>query len=105
VLWSTDSGTPNHGRPRQPGFYRASVRIPADLLAEGTMTITTAMTSLAPKRDHFSAPDAVRFLVTEGADGSTTRGVYTEYINAVVRPRLDWSMRYDPDSPISDRAI
>jgi lipopolysaccharide transport system ATP-binding protein len=102
VLWSTDSGTPSHGRPRQPGFYRASVRIPGNLLAEGTMTITAAMTSLAPKRDHFSAPDAVRFLVTEGADGSTARGVYTDYINAVVRPKLDWSVRYDSTAPIPD---
>jgi lipopolysaccharide transport system ATP-binding protein len=105
VLWSTDSGTPSHGRPRQPGFYLASVRVPGDLLAEGTMTITAAMTSLAPKRDHFNAPDAVRFLVTEGADGSTARGVYTDYINAVVRPKLDWSVRYDPSGPISDRTI
>jgi hypothetical protein len=67
------------------------------------MTITAAMTSLAPKRDHFSAPDAVRFLVTEGVDGSTARGVYTDYINAVVRPKLDWSVRFNPAGTVSDR--
>ncbi|MGD0731348.1 MAG: ABC transporter ATP-binding protein [Terracidiphilus sp.] len=105
VLWSTDSGTVSHGRPRRPGFYCASVRIPRDLLAEGTMTVSAAMTSLAPKRDHFNAPDAVRFLVTEGADGSTARGVYTDYINAVVRPKLDWDVRYDPATPVTDRNL
>jgi len=103
VLWSTDSGTASHGRPRRAGFYRASVRIPRDLLAEGTMTVTAAMTSLAPRQEHFCAPDAVRFLVTDGVDGSTARGVYTGYINAVVRPKLDWRLKYDPVAPISSR--
>ena len=94
VLWSTDSGTEGHGRPRRAGSYCAAVRIPSDLLAEGTMTVSAAMTSLAPRQDHFSAPDAVRFLVTEGTHESTARGVYTDYINAVVRPKLDWSIQY-----------
>jgi lipopolysaccharide transport system ATP-binding protein len=105
VLWSTDSGTVSHGRPRRAGFYCASVRIPRDLLAEGTMTVTVAMTSLAPKQDHFSAPDAVRFLVTDDVNGSTARGVYTDYINAVVRPKLDWCVQYDPAAPISGRTL
>jgi lipopolysaccharide transport system ATP-binding protein len=100
VLWSTDSGTASHGRPRRAGFYRASVRIPRDLLAEGTMTVTAAMASLAPRKDHFCATDAVRFLVIDGVDGSTARGVYTDYINAAIRPKLDWSVQYDPVSPI-----
>jgi lipopolysaccharide transport system ATP-binding protein len=103
VLWSTDSGTPNHGRPRRAGFYRASVRIPGDLLAEGTMTVTAAMNSQMPRQEHFCAPDAVRFLVTDRADGSTARGVYTDYINAVVRPKLDWRVEYDPAAPIPSR--
>ena len=104
VLWSTDSGTPDHGRPRQAGFYRASVRVPGDLLAEGTMTVTAAMTSLAPRQEHFCANDAVRFLVTDRVDGSSARGVYTDYINAVVRPRLEWSIQFDPATPVSTRA-
>jgi lipopolysaccharide transport system ATP-binding protein len=99
VLWSTDSGTTSHGRPRRAGFYRAAVRIPGDLLAEGTMTVTAAMTSLAPRVEHFSASDAVRFLVTDRVDGSTARGVYTDYINAVVRPKLDWCVEYESHEP------
>jgi len=103
VLWSTDSGTGDHGQPRQAGYYRASVRIPPDLLAEGTMTVTAAMTSLAPRQEHFCAADAVRFLAIDRVDGSTARGVYTDYINAVVRPRLDWCVEYDPAAPVSSR--
>jgi hypothetical protein len=45
----------------------------------------------------------VRFLVTDSAAGSTARGVYTDYINAVVRPKLDWSVHFDPAGPVSDR--
>jgi len=101
VLWSTDSGTANHGRPRRAGFYRAATRIPGNLLAEGTMTVTAAMTSLTPRQEHFCAPDAVRFLVTDRVDGSTARGVYTDYINAVVRPKLDWWVEYDPTAPVA----
>jgi lipopolysaccharide transport system ATP-binding protein len=104
VLWSTDSGTEDHGLPRRAGFYRASVRVPGHLLAEGTMTVTAAMTSLNPKQEHFCAADAVRFLVTDRLDGSTSRGVYTDYINAVVRPKLDWCVRYDPAMPVSGGA-
>jgi lipopolysaccharide transport system ATP-binding protein len=103
VLWSTDSGTASHGHPRRAGFYRAAVRIPRDLLAEGKMTVTAAMTSLSPRQEHFSAADAVRFLVTDYADGSSARGVYTDYINAVVRPRLDWCVEFDPAAPVSTR--
>jgi lipopolysaccharide transport system ATP-binding protein len=105
VLWSTDSGTASHGRPRRPGFYCASVRIPEDLLAEGAMTISAAMTSLGPRRDHFNASDTVQFLVIDGVDGSTARGVYTDYINAVVRPKLEWCVQYDPIAPISSRTL
>jgi lipopolysaccharide transport system ATP-binding protein len=101
VLWSTDAGTASHGRPRRAGFYRASVRIPRDLLAEGAMTVTAAMTSLAPRQDHFCATDAIRFLVIDGVDGSTARGFYTDYINAAIRPKLDWSVQYDPVRPVS----
>ena len=99
VLWSTDSGAENHGSPRQAGLYRATVRIPQDLLAEGTMTITAAMTSLGPRQDHFSAPDVVRFLVTDSVNGSTARGLYTGYINAVIRPKLHWSVQFGPFTP------
>jgi lipopolysaccharide transport system ATP-binding protein len=104
VLWSTDSTLASHGQPRPPGFYRASVQVPADLLAEGAMTITAAMTSLTPRHDHFLAPDAVRFLVTEGPDTTSTRGIYTGYINAVVRPKLNWHILYHPSTPLSGPA-
>jgi lipopolysaccharide transport system ATP-binding protein len=102
VLWSTDVNCADHGMPRKAGFYAASVRIPRDLLAEGTMTVSVAMSSLAPRRDHFTAPEVLRFLVTDAEQGNGSRGAYTEYIDAVVRPKLDWSVRYDRLQPVSN---
>jgi lipopolysaccharide transport system ATP-binding protein len=101
VLWSTDSGAGSHGLPRRAGYYGASVGIPNDLLAEGTMTVTVAMTSLSPQKEHFCAADAVRFLVTDRVDGSSSRGSFTGYINGAVRPKLAWHVEYDPVAPIS----
>ncbi len=96
VLWTTDTGTENHGKPRPVGFYRVTVRIPKDLMAEGTMTVTAALASLGPRQDHFIAHDAVRFLVTDSVNGSTARGLFTDSINSVVRPKLDWTVQFDP---------
>ncbi len=95
VLWSTDTRHELHGKPRAVGRYRATVWVPANFMAEGTFTVTAAMTSLAPKQVHFSEAGAVHFQVLDALDGTTARGAYTLHVDGVVRPLLDWDVEFD----------
>ena len=56
------------------------------------MAVSVSITSLVPTRTHLSEPDAVHFQATETMDRATARGDYTESINSVVRPLLDWTV-------------
>ena len=61
------------------------------------MTVSASVTSLCPARAHFAEPEAVHFQATEGMDGRTARGDYTDPIASVVRPLLDWTIQVEPD--------
>jgi lipopolysaccharide transport system ATP-binding protein len=95
VLWSTDTGTPLHGKPRPAGRYRCAVRIPANLLSEGLFTASVTIASLRPRKVHVSEPDAVHFQAMEVIDGTTARGEYTGHVGSVIRPRLDWTVNLE----------
>jgi lipopolysaccharide transport system ATP-binding protein len=95
VLWTTDAGSPEHGKPRQPGRYHSSVRFPKNLLSEGLMAVSVSITSLCPTHVHLSEPDAVHFQAMEIIDGATARGEYTEAIQSMLRPLLDWRVRIE----------
>jgi len=92
VIWSTDAGTPQHAKPRPPGRYHSVIRVPANLLAEGLMTVAVTITSLRPKKTHVSENDVVHFQATESVDGTTARGEFSGYVGSVIRPRLDWTV-------------
>jgi lipopolysaccharide transport system ATP-binding protein len=96
VLWTTDTASSEHGKPRQPGRYTSTVHFPGNLLSEGIMAVTVSITSLAPTRTHLSEADAVHFQATETIDGTTSRGQYTEAVNSMLRPLLDWNVRVEP---------
>jgi len=96
VLWTTDTASPEHGKPRSPGRYNSTVHFPGNLLSEGIMAVTVSITSLAPTRVHLSEADAVHFQATESFDGTTSRGEYTEAVNSMLRPLLDWKVRVEP---------
>jgi len=92
VVWSTDATVEDlHGKPRAAGRYEATVRVPANLLAEGMITVTVTIQSLRPKRIHVSEPETVYFQATDQLDGSTSRGQFTDYIGATTRPLLEWT--------------
>jgi len=78
-------------RPRPIGRYRSSVRIPANFLAEGTLLVRAAITTLDPVIFHISEPDAVAFHVVDSLDGDSARGDYAGHISGIVRPMLDWA--------------
>jgi lipopolysaccharide transport system ATP-binding protein len=96
AIWSTDSGSPLHGKVRPRGRYHCVVRFPRNLLAEGLMSVSVSVASLCPTRFHLSEPEAIHFQAIELLDGTTARGDYADSIGSVVRPLLAWTTESKP---------
>lgn len=97
IIWSTDAGTPQHGKPRPPGRYRSVIHFPANLLAEGLMSVAVHIVSLRPRTVHLAEPDAVTFQATEVVDSTTARGAFSGYVGSLLRPRLDWTVAFEKE--------
>jgi lipopolysaccharide transport system ATP-binding protein len=84
------------GTARPAGRYRSSVTIPGNMLAEGTVYVTSSMITLSPDIVQFDVPDAVAFQVVEKSTGDTARGDWHGKMIGVVRPALPWTTEYIP---------
>ncbi|WP_028457969.1 ABC transporter ATP-binding protein [Chloroflexus sp. Y-396-1] len=84
------------GRPRPPGRYTARVTIPGNFLAEGSLYVEAALTTLDPPIGQFAERDAVAFQVIDSLEGNTARGDWAGNLSGVVRPLLPWSTVYEP---------
>jgi lipopolysaccharide transport system ATP-binding protein len=84
------------GRPRPPGRYTARVTIPGNFLAEGSLYVEAALTTLDPPIGQFAERDAVAFQVIDSLEGDTARGDWAGNLSGVVRPLLPWSTVYEP---------
>lgn len=93
VLWTTDTCSEWHGRPRPAGRYKCVAWIPPHLLSAGSMRVSAAIHSFHPWTVHLEANDIVLFHALECAGGA--RGQFAGYIDGGVRPLLDWSVERD----------
>jgi lipopolysaccharide transport system ATP-binding protein len=95
-----------HRRSRPVGNYVSSVRIPGNLLSEGTLIIGVAVSTHDPVIVHFYERDAVAFQVVDSLDGNSARGDYAGPMPGIVRPLLEWTISFKEQSnPISEEAI
>ena len=78
-------------RRRPVGRYVSTVRVPGNLLSEGTVTVSAGMETVSPTVFQFYVDDAVTFRVIDTLDGDSARGDYIGTIGGVVRPRLEWT--------------
>ena len=77
-------------KPKAPGEYQTTFRVPGNLLNEGRVTVTAAISTYQPMEIHFVERDAVAFTVVDADDdGITARGDCSGHIPGVVRPLLD----------------
>jgi len=83
-------------RPRSRGCWVSTVRIPGNLLSEGTMFIGAGLETVDPVIHQFYEPDAVAFQVVDSLDGDSARGDYAGHMGGVVRPLLQWNTRFSP---------
>ena len=102
---AADHETPWRGRRRPVGKYTSTAWVPGNLLAEGTLIVGVALSTLTPEVIHFYERDAVAFQVIDSAEGSSTRGDYGGTIPGVVRPLLQWTtLAMSPAPPTGDQA-
>lgn len=80
-------------RPRPCGRYLTSAVIPGNLLAEGTLFVGAAISTMNPVTVHFFERDVVAFQVMDSLNGDSARGDYGGPMPGVVRPALQWRTR------------
>jgi lipopolysaccharide transport system ATP-binding protein len=78
-------------RPRPVGRYRSVATIPANFLAEGTMLVGAAISTLDPVSVHVFEREAIAFHVVDTTEGDSARGDYGGPLPGVVRPLLPWT--------------
>ena len=84
-------------RPRPRGTYTSTAWIPGNLLAEGTLIVGAAVSTMDPVVIHFYERDAVAFQVIDSLDGDSARGDYAGPMPGVIRPLLRWETRQGPE--------
>lgn len=93
-VFSSFDVDPAWREPRTAGRYVSTGWIPGNLLNEGTMVVSVALTAFASggkgvKLAH--APDVVAFHVYDPGEGGSARGDYVGTWSAPVRPLLRWT--------------
>ena len=93
LFTSHDAGREWRRRPRAAGLYTSVARVPANLLAEGSLFAHVSVMSHHPSTVlHAHERNPVAFQVVDrGAGGDTARGDYVGPMPGVVRPLLEWT--------------
>jgi len=82
--------------PRRRGTIRALCRIPPNLLAEGQIFLTAAVSSYEPPEIHAYEADVVAFQAVDRSTGEGVRGKFANDWPGVVRPMLQWDVESSP---------
>jgi len=77
-------------KPRLKGIYKSTAWVPGNFLAEGRLTVGTAITTFQPFEVHFYERDAVAVTIFDTQTGDTARGDFAGNLPGVVRPLLRW---------------
>jgi len=79
------------GRPKSAGRYVSTAWIPGNFLAEGSVIVDTAISTLAPLEVHAYERDVVTVRVFDPMRADSARGDYTGPFPGVVRPLIRWN--------------
>jgi lipopolysaccharide transport system ATP-binding protein len=97
VFSTHDAGSEWRRRARSRGRYTSSVRIPGNLLAEGSLIAHVSVMSHFPSTIlHAREANAVAFQIVDEPGGDSARGDYVGPMPGVVRPLLEWTTRAEP---------
>ncbi|HZQ91803.1 MAG TPA: ABC transporter ATP-binding protein [Terriglobales bacterium] len=96
VFVATDLSPEWRRTPRPSGRHSSTAWIPGNLLAEGTLVVSVALSTFDPLQVHFWEQDAVAFHVVDTLDGDSARGDFAGPMEGAVRPILRWTNSYRP---------
>jgi lipopolysaccharide transport system ATP-binding protein len=95
VFVASDNSPAWRRTPRPRGRYLITAWIPGNLLAEGSLVVGAAISTMDPVAVHVYEKDAVAFQVIDSLDGDSARGDYAGPMPGVVRPLLEWTTHFD----------
>jgi len=90
VFCANDTDPEWLNRPRPVGRFKSIAWIPGNLLSEGTITVTSGITTLNPQIKQFRENAVVSFQVVEKSSSNSARGPWAGPMKGVVRPFLKW---------------
>jgi len=90
IFCANDTDSTWIDRPRPAGRFKSIAWIPGNLLSEGTIMVTSGMTTLNPKIKQFRENSVVSFQVVEKPGLNSARGPWAGPMKGVVRPFLKW---------------
>ncbi len=88
---ASDTSYESQKNSRPVGLYKAVMEIPGNLLSEGCMIISPALSTMDPVRVHFFERDAAAFTITDPMEGGSARGDYAGPYPGAFRPLLKWT--------------
>lgn len=98
VFSTHDTGAEWRRRARPRGRFVSAVRVPGNLLAEGSLIAHVSIMSHFPSTIlHARAKNAVAFQVVDEIGGASARGDYIGPMPGVVRPLLEWTTRAEAE--------
>jgi lipopolysaccharide transport system ATP-binding protein len=90
VFIVNDTSPEAQGEPKPKGWYTTTAWIPGNYLAEGTLIVDAAISTMDPVVVHVWERDAVAFQVVDSLEGGSARGRYAGLMPGIVRPMLEW---------------
>lgn len=96
IFVSADSASEWRRCPRKKGRYVSTAWIPANFLAEGTIIVGAAISTMDPVVIHFFEQDVLAFQVIDTSEDNPTRGDYAGTISGIMRPLLKWDTQFSP---------
>lgn len=104
IIFSTiDQDLRWHTEARLPGRYVSTVWIPGNSLSEGTIFVLATMRTPRRKYWPFWVRNAVAFNVIDTMEGGSARGPWAGKLSGVVRPKLEWTTKYDSIDELESR--
>ncbi|HEX8394653.1 MAG TPA: ABC transporter ATP-binding protein [Longimicrobium sp.] len=102
VFVAVDTDPSWRDTPRPAGRYTSTAWIPGNLLAEGALVVSVALSTLDPVTVHFHERDAVALQVVDSLEGDSARGSYAGPLPGAVRPLLRWTTQFAPAAAVRE---